>query len=103
MKKKDEKLLPYQKKVVTCAVQNLHAIYAQVGTSFKQLIINQSFTIGESCPESKPATKPAAKPEAKPEQKPAAKPAPKPVPKPAPKPKLPDYEPGSEGDDPLLD
>lgn len=57
----------------------------------------------EAKPESKPATKPAAKPEAKPEQKPAAKPAPKPVPKPAPKPKLPDYEPGSEGDDPLLD
>ena len=57
----------------------------------------------EAKPESKPATKPAAKPEAKPEQKPAVKPAPKPVPKPAPKPKLPEYEPGSEGDDPLLD
>ena len=54
-------------------------------------------------PAAKPGTKPAQKPETKPAQKPETKPETKPAPKPAPKPQLPEYEPGSEGDDPLLD
>lgn len=58
-------------------------------------------------PAAKPETKPAPKPETKPAPKPAQKPVPRPAPKPAPKPvpssPLPAYDPGSEGDDPLLE
>ena len=54
-------------------------------------------------PAANPAEKPAAKPEAKPTAKPTAKPEAKPTTKPAAKPTKPEYQSGSEGDDPLFD
>ena len=65
----------------------------------------------EPTPEPEPAPAPEPKPAPKPEPEPAPAPAPKPEPKPAPKPESKPtpkpqpvvVEPGSEGDDPLLD